>query len=98
MSHRDARSSPADRTPHLFILSLLYIYIDPHKSFAVISFIFLLGIVDSINGVTKSKLTLASARELKKADEGANVKKLSVATMVDGVLNSPAQECKRWLD
>ena len=82
----------------MFILTLLYIYIDPQKAFAVITFLFLIGIVDSVNGVTKSKLTtIASARELKQADEGADVKKVSAATMIDGVLNSPAQECKRGL-
>ena len=72
----------------MFILSLLYIYVVPHTSFAVITFIFLPGVVDSINGVTKLELTIASARELKQADEGAHVKKLYAATMVDGVLNS----------
>ena len=48
----------------VFIITYIF-YIDPHKSFAVITLIFLLGIVDSVNGVTKSKLTLVSARELK---------------------------------
>ena len=36
--------------------------------------------------------------QLKQADDGADVRKLSAATMIDGKLNSPAQECKRWLD
>ena len=51
-------------------ITSIYIYIDPQKSFAAITFIFLIGIVDSINGVTKSKLTIASTRELKQADDG----------------------------
>ena len=54
---------------------------------AYISSIFI-GIVSSVNGVTKSKLTItSSARELKQADESADVKKLFAAiVMLDGVL------------
>ena len=45
------------------------------------------------------KLTIVSVRELNQANVTADVtKKLSAATMIDGVLNSPAQEGKRWLD
>ena len=45
------------------------------------------------------KLTIVSVRELNQANVTADVtKKLSAATMIDGFLNSPAQECKRWLD
>ena len=80
----------------LVVLPILHI--DPHRLFAFIAFIFI-GIADSFTGVTKSKLTIASARELRQADETTDVKKLSAATMmIDGVLNSPTQGCKRWLD
>ena len=51
-----------------------------------------------MNGITKSKLTIASARQLKEADEGTDVKKLSAATMVNENVVSPAAECKRWLE
>ena len=57
-----------------------------------------LGIVDGINGVTKSKLTTASARELKSADDGDDVKKMDASTMKDGILTSAASECCRWLE
>ena len=67
----------------MFILSLLHIWIDPHRLFAVIAVVFHIGIVDSVNGATNSKLRIASARELKQADKGADVKKLSAATMID---------------
>ena len=52
----------------------------------------------SVNGVIKSKLTITSARgELRQAAESADPKKISAATMIDGELNSPAQEYKRCL-
>ena len=65
---------------------------NPHRLFAFITSIFV-SIVDSVNGGTKSKLTIASARDLRQAYETADVKKLSAATMIDSVVNSPAQEC-----
>ena len=72
-------------------------YHNPHRLFCFHHF-YSIGIVDWVNGVTKSKLTIASASEIRQADETADVKKMSAATMIDGVLNSPAHECKRWLD
>ena len=56
----------------LFVLPLQYV--NPHILFAYITFIFI-GIVDSLNGVTKSKLTIASGRDFRLADEAADVKK-----------------------
>ena len=46
-------------------------------------FSFQAGVVDAINGITKSKLTVASGRVLKESDDGADVKKLNAATMVN---------------
>ena len=43
-------------------------------------------------------MAIASARILKEADDGDDVKKLSAATMVNGIGVSPAAECKRWLE
>ena len=59
-------------------------------------YLYLLG----INGVSKTELTVASARELKHANE-ANVldtKKFSAHTVQDGIAFSASQECKRLLE
>ena len=76
------------------LVVLFLLYSDPHRLYGFITSV-LIQIVASVNGVTKSKLTFASARELRQAGETSDVKKFSVATMIDGVLNSPTQECKR---
>jgi len=55
------------------------------------------GIIDSQNGMLKTKLTQASARLLMGADEGKDEKKLTSATMIDGIPNSVASDCVRYL-
>ena len=42
------------------------------------------GVVDAINGVTKTKLTAATQRLLLDPDEGMDVKKLDASTMRKG--------------
>ena len=54
--------------------------------------------VDGLNGITKTKITCASARLLKRADEGEDVKKLDPSVVKDGKAMSPAKECQRWLN
>ena len=55
------------------------------------------GVVDGVNGVTKTKLTAASARQMKMVDKNKDVKKLDPSTMKAGEMLSPAMECQRWL-
>ena len=56
------------------------------------------GVVDGVNGVTKSKITWTTARQLLEADEKADVKKLDPCTMRGGQFSSPALEVQRWLN
>ena len=54
--------------------------------------------MDAINGVTKTKLTSATARKLLDPDDGIDVKKLDNSTMRKGKKVSLAHECARWLE
>lgn len=63
-----------------------------------IAVLFNAGVVDGLNGITKTKITCASARQLKRADEGEDVKKLDPSVMKEGKAVSPAKECQRWLN
>ena len=56
------------------------------------------GVVDGINGVTKTKLTSATARKLLDPDDGMDVKKLDASTIRKGKKVSLARNCARWLD
>ena len=56
------------------------------------------GVVDAINGVTKTKLTSATARKLLDPDDGIDVKKLDNSTMRKGKQVSLARDCARWLE
>ena len=55
------------------------------------------GVVDAINGVTKSKLTSATARNLLQPDEGMDVKKLNGSAIREGKKVSIAGEMAWWL-
>ena len=58
------------------------------------------SIVDGINGMSKTKLTLESAKKLKAADEAKDdsVGRFASHSMVDGEGFSAAAECKRMLE
>ena len=56
------------------------------------------GVVDGINGVTKTKLTSATARKLLDPDDGIDVKKLDNSTMRKGKKVSIAVEMAGWLE
>ena len=56
------------------------------------------GVVDAINGVTKTKLTSATQRLLLDLDDGMDVKKLDASTMSKGKKVSLAHDCARWLE
>ena len=55
------------------------------------------GVVDAINGVTKTKLTSATQRLLLDPDEGKDVKKLDNSTLKGGKKIPIAGEMARWL-
>ena len=55
------------------------------------------GVVDAINGVTKTKLTAATQRRLLDPDEGKDVKKLDNSTLKGGKKILIAGEMARWL-
>ena len=56
--------------------------------------------MDGVNGTTKTKLTMATARQLRTAEESeiVDVKKFSAHTVKDGVAVSAALEAKRMLE
>ena len=59
---------------------------------------FVSGVVDAINGVTKTKLTAATSRLLLDPDKGTDVKKLDASMIKKGKKVSIAGECARWLE
>ena len=58
------------------------------------------NILDGVNGTTKTQLTMATARQLRTAEESESVdiKKFSAHTVKDGVAVSAALEAKRILE
>ena len=54
------------------------------------------GVVDAIDGVTKTKLTAASAKKLLDPEDGMDVKKLDASTMRENKKFPFAGECAWW--
>ena len=88
----------------LFILDEAPLYSNSHLLTLYLLLLFLLGhgksIVDGVNGISKTKLTQESAKQLKTADQAKDdsVNRFASHSMVDGKAFSAAKECKRMLE
>ena len=87
-----------------FFLDKAHLSSNSHLLTLYLLLFFLLGhgksIVDGVNGLSKTKLTQESAKQLKTADEANDdsVNRFASHSMVDGKAFSAAKECKRMLE